>query len=151
MHTLHFSIHIDAPQEKVWNTMLEDATYRQWTKPFNPGSYYEGTWEEGSEIKFLGSDENGNPEAGGMYSMIRESRPYEYVSIEHLGMIVNGVVDTTSDEVKKWTPAFENYSFTEKDGGTDLSVAVDVADEFKEDFNEMWPRALDILKALAEA
>ena len=43
MEKLHFSISIKAPKEKVWDTMLNDVTYRQWTSVFNPpGSYYEG-------------------------------------------------------------------------------------------------------------
>ncbi len=150
MQTLSFSIFIEAPREKVWNVMLEDASYREWTKPFNPGSYYKGSWEEGSEIMFLGCDEDGNVQEVGMYARIKENRLHEFVSIEHLGMIMNGVIDTTSEEVKKWTPAFENYTFKEKDGGTELVVEIDVSEVYKEMFEGMWPKALAVLKALAE-
>lgn len=150
MQKINFSIQINAPKEKVWDTMLNDSTYREWTKPFNSSSCYEGSWEEGSEIKFLGVDKDGNPNAGGMYSRIKTNRPYEYISIEHLGFIVNGVVDTTSEEVKKWTPAFENYTFKEKAGGTEVSVELDIADEHKAEFEKMWPEALQILKELSE-
>lgn len=150
MTTLHFSIFINAPREKVWHAMLDDASYTEWTKPFNPGSYFEGNWEQGSEMKFLGTDENGKPNEGGMLSRIMVNRPFEFISIEHFGMIQNGVVDTTSDMVKKWTPAFENYSFVEKDGGTEVKVSVDVADEFKDEFSGMWPKALELLKVVAE-
>ncbi|MBP9761249.1 MAG: SRPBCC domain-containing protein [Candidatus Magasanikbacteria bacterium] len=149
MQHLHFSTHINASKEKVWDTMLEDATYREWTTAFNPGSYYVGNWEQGSEIKFLGPHPDGSGE-GGMYSRIHENRLHEFVSIEHLGMIQNGVVDTESDEVKKWTPAFENYTFTEKDGGTELLIDIDVADEYKTMFEDMWPKALASLKELSE-
>ncbi len=34
MSKLNFSIVIDAPKEKVWDTMLEDKTYRIWTEAF---------------------------------------------------------------------------------------------------------------------
>jgi len=54
MQKLHFTQHINAPREKVWDIMLSDTTYREWTKPFNAGSFYEGSWDEGSDIKFLG-------------------------------------------------------------------------------------------------
>ncbi len=146
MQKVHHSIHIDAPIEKVWDTMLNDATYRQWTEPFSAGSYYEGDWQEGSTIKFLSTEQE-----GGMYSRIKENRMHEFVSIEHLGMISpEGEIDTTSEEVKKWTPAFENYTFEEKDGGTELHIDIDVADEYKEMFEEMWPKALQILKELSE-
>lgn len=150
MQKLDFSIFINAPREKVWDTMLEDTTYRQWTKSFNAGSYYEGSWEQGSEIKFLGVDEQGNSDWSGMYSRIKENRPHEFISIEHIGLIKDGVVDTTSAEVKQWTPAFENYTFTTAENGTELAVDIDVNDAFKAEFETMWPKALEALKALAE-
>ncbi len=67
MEKQHFSIVIKAPKEKVWNTMLEDDTYRKWTEPFAPGSYYKGDWSKGSKILFLapgekGRDGNGEPD-----------------------------------------------------------------------------------------
>lgn len=145
MKTLHFSIFINAPREKVWKTMLEKETYQQWTKAFEPTSTYEGGWEQGSEMRFISTEQN-----SGMFSKIKESRLGEFISIEHLGMIKDGVVDTTSDEVKKWTPAFENYTFNEKDGGTELIIDVDVADEYEETFSDMWPKALQSLKEIAE-
>lgn len=150
MQEIHFSIHIQAPKEKVWNTMLEDATYREWTKVFCPGSYYEGSWNEGSEIRFFGEDENGNSGADGMYSRIKENRLYEFVSIEHLGMIKGGAVDTASDEVKKWLPSFENYSFKEVEGGTEVSVDMTTTEEYKTMFEESWPKALEALKVICE-
>ena len=150
MEKLTFTTIINAPREKVWNIMLEDATYREWTKPFNAGSRYEGKWETGSEMRFIGVDENGK-ESGGMYSKIKEARPYEFVSIEHLGMISEtGEIDTTSDAVKKWTPAFENYTFNDKDGGTELFVELDISGEWKDMLSDMWPKALAALKEIAE-
>lgn len=150
MEKLTFTTIINAPKEKVWHTMLDDATYREWTKPFNEGSRYEGTWETGSEMRFIGVDDNGK-EAGGMYSKIRETRPNEFVSIEHLGLITEtGEVDTTSEAVKKWAPAFENYTFNDVEDGTEVLVEIDVADEWKEMFNDMWPKALAKLKEIAE-
>lgn len=150
MKKLSFTIQINASPEKVWHTMLDDATYRRWTQPFNAGSRYEGTWETGSEMRFIGVDDSGK-ESGGMYSKIKEARPYAYVSIEHLGMITEtGAIDTTSDMVKQWTPAFENYTFSEKDGGTEVAVSLDIADAWVAMFNDMWPRALLQLKEIAE-
>jgi uncharacterized protein YndB with AHSA1/START domain len=150
MQKIHFSIHISAPKEKVWDVMLGDATYREWTVSFHPGSYYKGDWSEGSKMLFLGPDETGEKE-GGMVSRIKENRKYEFISVEHLGMVMDGVEDTTSEDVKKWTPAFENYTFTEKDGGTEVRVDMEVAsDEFKEMFEGMWPKALLKLKEIAE-
>lgn len=146
---LHFSIDINAPKEKVWHAMLDEETYGEWTKAFNEGSRFEGNWEKGSKIHFLGPD----PETGeemGMVSRIAENKPYEFISIEHLGMIKNGVEDMESEEVKKWVPSHENYTFKEKDGTTEVLVDIDIEDEYVKMFNEMWPDALQRLKVIAE-
>lgn len=144
MKTLHFSETINRPAEKVWNVMLEDKTYRQWTSAFNEGSHFEGSWEEGEKIMFL------DPDGNGMVSTVAENRPHEFISIKHIGVIQDGVEDTESEEARKWAPAYENYTFTEKDGKTTVSVDMDIEGEYEEAFNEMWPEALRNLKNLAE-
>jgi len=150
MKKLQFTIEINASKEKVWNTMLEDKIYRQWASAFSPGSYYKGDWSKGSKMLFLGPDpETG--EQGGMVANVAENRPYEFISLEYTGMILNGKEDTTSDMVKKWTDSgFENYTFNEKNGTTELVVDLNVADELAEDFEKMWPDALQKLKELSE-
>lgn len=151
MQKLRYTTTIDAPREKVWETMLGETTYREWTSAFNPGgSYFEGRWESGSEIRFLGPDPESG-EVGGMFSRIQESRPYEYVSIQHLGMIHNGEIDTTSDMVKAWTPAFETYTFADQAGGTEVTVETDTPEDFVSHMDDAWPQALEKLKALAES
>lgn len=149
MKKLHFSIDINAPREKVWHTMLDQDSYREWTTAFSPGSYYKGDWNKGSKMIFLGPDPVTGKE-GGMVTRIAESRPNEFVSIEYVGIIKDGKEDTTSHEASKWQPAFENYTFKEHEGGTELLIDIDVADEFAEEFNKMWPKALQDLKKLAE-
>lgn len=148
MQKLNFSIVINAAKEKVWKTMLEDKTYREWTEPFSPGSHYVGSWEKGSKILFLGPNEHGV--MGGMVSRIKDSRKHEYISIEHLGVVQDGKEDTTSDEVKQWAGSLENYTFKDHNGKTELLVDMDINDEYEEMFEDMWPRALQKLKALAE-
>lgn len=149
MKKLHLSILINAPKEKVWHTMLDDKPYREWIAVFNPGSYYKGDWSKGSKILFLGADpETG--EEGGMVSRIAEHKPYEFISIEHLGIVHDGVEDTTSDEARKWAPAYENYSFKEKDGVTEVLVDLEVDEKETEAFNKMWSEALHKLKEMAE-
>ena len=148
MQKLNFSIIINASKEKVWNTMLEDKTYRIWTEVFSKGSHFIGDWSKGSKILFLGPNENG--EMGGMVSRIKENKLYEYISIEHLGMVQNGQEDTTSDAVKQWAGSLENYTFKNKDGKTELLVDTDINDEYKEMFEGMWPKALQKLKEISE-
>lgn len=148
MQTLTFSIVIHANKQKVWNAMLDEKTYPEWTKAFHEGSYFEGSWAKGSEIRFIGPDNEGGSQ--GMFSRIKENIEYQFISIEHVGLIKNGAVDTTSDEVKKWTPAFENYTFTEKGDQTEVKIDVQVAPEYAGMFLEMWPKALQLLKRLCE-
>jgi hypothetical protein len=147
MKKLHYSIVIDAPKQVVWHTMLDDQPYRDWSAAFSPGSHYVGSWEKGRKIQFLGPDENGK--LGGMTSEIAENRPYEFVSIHHLGMVSDGVEDTQSEKVKEWA-GYENYTFQQQDGKTTLLVDVDTADDFADMMNDLWPKALGRLKELAE-
>lgn len=149
MQKIHSSVFIDAPREKVWDILLGEASYTEWASVFSPGSYFKGSWEEGSKILFLGPNPDGSGE-GGMVSRIKENRPHECISIEHLGTISNGVEDTTSEEAKKWALSYEKYTFVDKDGGTEVSVEMSTLDEYKTMFEEMWPKALQALKDLAE-
>jgi hypothetical protein len=86
-----------------------------------------------------------------MVSRIQAHRPNEYLSIEHLGIVKNGIEDTTSDEVKAWAGAHENYSVQENAGVTTVTVEMDSVEEYKKFFEETWPRALSKLKNIAEA
>lgn len=148
---IHFAVTIDAPKERVWDTMLEDSTFREWTMPFNPNgpSWYEGEWKQGSRMRFLGAGDNGQLE--GMVSRIKEVRPYEFVSIEHLGVVHDGKDDLTSDTAKQFAPALENYTFVDKNGATEVRVDMDTAEEHRQMFEASWPNALQKLKQLAEA
>jgi uncharacterized protein YndB with AHSA1/START domain len=150
MEKLRQSIFINAPRKRVWEVMLADETYRQWTSAFGPGGSFRGDWSEGSKILFVGPNPDGSGEAG-MVSRIARNTPHEYLSIEHLGILKNGVEDTESAEAKAWAPAFEYYTFAEKDGGTELSIEMDIDEKEKANFERMWSAALVRLKELAEA
>jgi uncharacterized protein YndB with AHSA1/START domain len=143
---LHYTITIDAPREQVWQTMLDKSTYEEWTAVFNPsgGSTYEGGWEQGSAIDFIGSDKGGK--VGGMYAEIAENRPNEFLSIHHLGEIADGERRPAPQEEE----AYENYTFEDDGAGTKLTVDLDTKDEYADMFDDMWPKALEKLKELAE-
>ena len=149
MKTLHFSIIINAPRAKVWDTMLGDDTYRQWSQVFSPGSYFKGDWSEGSKMLFLGPDPKSGLEYG-MVSQVAKNRLHDYISIEHRGIFNGGVEDTTSEEALKWAPAFENYTFVDRDGTTELLIDLDVAESEASNFEKMWPEALQKLKLITE-
>ncbi len=143
--TQHFEVTIRAPRARVWTTMLQSPTYEQWTAAFCEGSRFEGSWEAGQAIRFLG------PDGSGMVAEIAEHRPAEFVSIRHLGFIANGVEDTRSEAVLAWAPCHENYTFVDEDGGTRVIVDSDVFGDHEAFMAETWPRALERLKALCEA
>ncbi len=145
MQKLNFSTSINASKEKVWQTLWDDANYRKWTSAFTEGSYAEtDNWKEGTDVKFLDS------KGSGMISRVAANRPNEYMSFEHLGEIKDGVEDRTSENVKEWAGAKENYTLKETNGVTTLAIDMDITDEYKDMFTEMWPKALEKVKALAE-
>ena len=148
MDKLHFTIRIDAPVHTVWRTMLDESTYRDWTRAFREGSHYIGSWAEGGEIRFLAPGEDGSH--SGLLGMVVENRPDEFISLEIRGEVSNGIDDTTSAHARRFAGAHEDYSFSESDGVTTLVVEVDTVEEFAAMFAADWPRALARLAELAE-
>jgi uncharacterized protein YndB with AHSA1/START domain len=142
--TLHFDIAIRAPRRKVWETMLHSPGYEQWTTAFMEGSTYKGSWDEGASIRFV------SPSGDGMVAQIAQHRPAEFVSIRHLGIIANGVEDTTSEQARAWAPAYENYTFEDAGDGTRVRVDIDVVAEYEQYMQDTFPKALALLKGLCE-
>ncbi|TMI65297.1 MAG: hypothetical protein E6H07_05085 [Bacteroidetes bacterium] len=148
LEVISFEISINAPAEKVFNLMLGDKTYREWTAEFNPSSYYKGSWDKGSKILFLGTDKDGK--TGGMVSKVRENIPGKFISIEHLGVLKGDEEITSGAEVEGWAGALENYTFKTNNGNTVVEVDMDSNEDFKSYFEETWPKALSKLKAICE-
>jgi uncharacterized protein YndB with AHSA1/START domain len=145
MEKLKLSTTINAPKEKVWNVLWDDASYRAWTSAFAEGSYAKtDNWKEGTKVLFL------DPKGSGMVSMVAKNKPNEYMSFKHLGEVINGVEDTTSDRVKAWAGGTENYTLKEENGKTTLAIDMDITEEFKEMMEKMWPKALEKVKELSE-
>jgi hypothetical protein len=142
---LQFTATIAAPVARVFKLMIAPDSYRDWTSAFAEGSHFKGSWQQGQRILFL------SPEGDGMVAEIAEHRPNEFISIRHLGQIVQGVEDTTSDAVRAWAPAYENYTFVAVPEGTKLVIDQDATDEFAGYLADAWPKALARLKVLCEA
>lgn len=140
-----YTIFINASCEHVWHTTFELESYQQWTSAFAEGSTVDTDWQEGSEAIF------GDGKGNGMVGRIAKSDPYTFLSIEHLGEMKNGEKVFYGNNIESWSGARENYTFNEKDGGTELIIDMDIAEQYKDMFNEMWPKALQKLKTLAEA
>ena len=124
--------------------MLDLDTYQQWTSAIG-GSTYEGGWNEGDQIRFLGTDDDGT--VSGLFGVIEENRPQEFVSIRYLGDIVRGVENREGPAVG----LHESYSFSENDGVTTVVVELDVPDEWADMMRESWSTAIVSLKELAES
>lgn len=160
MKKLQFKVSINAPVSRVYDFMLgisSKSTYEQWTSLFNPTSTYEGSWDKGSKILFVGVDEKG--EKGGMVSRIAENIPKRFVSIQHYGLLSADKEITEGPEVEKWANGFENYSFEENNGRPDdpvgrgttsLTVDLDTTEDFLDYMNENYPKALHKLKEICE-
>jgi hypothetical protein len=151
MTKLQFKVSIDAHVDKIFDCMLglsSKSTYEQWTALFNPTSTYEGNWEKGNKMLFIGVDEKG--EKGGMVSRIVENIPNQFVSIQHYGLVTAGKEITEGAEVEKWANGLENYSFEESNGVVIITVNLDTSEEFIDYMNESYPKALDKLKEICE-
>ena len=151
MKKLQFKISIKAPAARVYDLMLglnSKATYEHWTSVFNPTSTWEGSWEKGNKMLFVGVDEKG--EKGGMVSRIAENIPNRFVSVQHYGLVKGDKEVTEGPEVEKWANGFENYTFEEYNGVTTVTVDLDATEDFLDYMNQTYPKALDKLKELCE-
>jgi uncharacterized protein YndB with AHSA1/START domain len=145
MDKLIFTTTIDAPAGQVWRTLLEDATYREWTSEFAEGSYVVTDWKEGSKALFLSGS------GDGMVSRVAAHRPNEFLSLEHLGMVKDGVEDLQSASAEGWSGAHENYILKPLgDGQVELTIEMDTLPAHREYFEKTWPKALARLKRIAE-
>lgn len=152
MKRLTFEISINAPVGKVYDEMLgisDPASYMAWVVEFNPSSTFEGSWEKGSRIKFIGVDENGVE--GGLVVEVVENKPNEFVSLRTIGIIDKGEEILTGEKVDAWLGGYENYTYREENGITTVRVDVDSLDDFVEYFSTTYPKALQKLKSNIES
>lgn len=148
MKKLEFKTTINAKREKVWDAMLQKDTYREWVGVSWPNSDYKGKWAQGEDIRFIGGGE-GNE--GGTMAHLEEVRKPEYVLAKHIAVInADGTEDRTSETAKGWVGTTEEYTFTEKDGKTEVKVVINTKPDWESMFNEGWPNALKKLKEICE-
>jgi len=138
------SIDINAPREKIWHVLTDDALLRDWYNAFQAGSYAETDWKEGSKVIFRDSEGNG------MIGKIAVNKPYEIISTEFQGMLVNGKEDTESQEANNIKGYFETYRISGTSNNNRLDIELDTSDEYADMFNNMWDKALQRIKELAE-
>lgn len=84
MKLLEYTIQINTTPEKVWDVLFSQDNYKKWASAMNEGTYFEGTWEEGTIMKFL------DPKNNGMYNLVEKNIPNKQLSMKHLGWILEG-------------------------------------------------------------
>lgn len=145
MTTITFKTEIAADKKKVWNTMLQPDTYKEWAGAGWPGSTYVGKWEKGEKIRFV------SVSGGGTKAVISTQNPYEEILAEHIAVIrADGSEDTDSEFAKGWVGTLERYLFNTRNNKTELLVEIKTAPEWVPMFNEGWPIALAKLKEICE-
>lgn len=140
MITLKFEMKINAPREKVWRALWNDQNYREWTSVFTPGSYAKSDWKEGSRIDFL------NPSGSGIFAIIDKLVPNTQMTFKHQGEIKEGK-DMDGGE---WKGALESYFLSEENGQTVLNTELQTTSDFQQYFKDVFPRAMEALKQIAE-
>lgn len=142
MKKLKLSIEIKAPREKIWNTLWEDKTFRDWANIVDEGTYMVGEMKEGGEVQFI-SAANGY----GVTSLVEKLIPNEFVLFRHMA---DTKESGKEEREKDWAGGTESHSLMEKNGVTILTVAFDVPVEMEEIFQVRFPKALERVKILAE-
>lgn len=142
MKEIQFLVEINATKEIVWDTLWQDVTFRQWANIIDPGTYMVGELKEGNEVQFI-SAENGY----GVTSLVEKLIPSDFLLLRHHAD-TQEVGELERD--KQWTGGKETYALTEKDGKTNLIVTFDVPLELEEYFMDSYPKALKMVKVLAE-
>lgn len=142
MKELQFTIEIHASKEKVWDTLWDETTLRDWAGVIDPGTYMVGELAEGNEVQFI-SAENGY----GVTSLVAKVIPAEYVLLKHRSDTQGSGAEVRD---KQWTGGNESYSLTQHDGATTLTATFDVPTELEEIMSSSYPKAFARVKELAE-
>jgi uncharacterized protein YndB with AHSA1/START domain len=140
MKTIKLSTLINASREKVWTSLWNDATYREWTAAFHEGSHAISDWKQGSEVLFLGPDECG------MYSSIETLIENDTMIFQHHGEVKDGVRQPLS----VWNGSRERYFLSTEGNETLIQVEMDSDEAFEEYFSKTFPLALAKVKEISE-
>ncbi len=141
MKEMQFSIEINATKERVWDTLWQDETFREWAGIIDPGTYMVGDLKEGNEVQYI----SGN--GYGVNSLVEKLVAGELLLLRHQA---DTQESGKQEREKQWTGGEESFSLAEKDGTTTLTVAFDVPPELEEYFKVNYPKALERVKVLAE-
>lgn len=143
MQKIQSAVEILASKERVWSTLWDDRTFRDWASIIDEGTYMVGEMKEGAEVQFISS-----VGGYGVTSLIERLTPNEFVLFRHMA---DTQESGKQEREKEWTGGQESYSLTERDGVTTLTVELDAPPQQVETFEERLPKALERVKELAES
>lgn len=135
MKPLEFKTEINANPEKVWKTLWEAESYKEW----NSGNTFEGSWNEGEEMKFL------DPKSNGMYSLVEKNIPQKELTMKHLGWIMNGELSPQG-----WEDSRISYLVSPTENGSELQIKINSLDEFADFYNGFIPKVSEKIKEISE-
>ena len=141
MKEMQFVIVINAPKEKVWDTLWQDETLREWAGLIDPGTHMVGELKEGNEVQFISV--NGY----GVTSFVDKLMPGEFALLRHQADTQD---NGKQEREKEWTGGKESYALSEENGITTLTTAFDVPPELETYFKDNYPKALEKVKELSE-
>lgn len=142
MPQLQFTTKIKATKQKVWETLWNDKTFRDWASIIDDGTYMEGEIIEGQIVRFISS-----VSGYGVTSLVEKLVPYEFVLFKHMADTKDNGKNTRE---KEWTGGTESYSLIEQDSFTTLTVKTEVPKELEKIFLESMPKALERIRELGE-
>lgn len=104
MKEMQFSIEIRATKERVWDTLWQDETLRDWAGIIDPGTHMVGDLKEGNEVQYI----SGN--GYGVTSLVEKLTPGEFLLLRHQ---VDTQESGQQERDKQWTGGAESYRLAE--------------------------------------
>lgn len=151
MKKISNSIAINAPAEKVWQVLWNDSTRRDWSSAFGRDNILDATaWKEGSRVTVA------NTRGDGGFGVIEKIIPNKLMRIRELGWIGQGkelppdYTVTIGDKELKWEAGLGEYQLNEIDGGTRLTIEVELGDDWAPMLDGVFKKAVQRIKQLAE-
>ena len=141
MNEMKFTIEVQATKEKVWDTLWQDQTFRDWAGLIDPGTHMVGDLIEGKDVQFI----SGN--GYGVTSFVEKLVLNQFLLLRHKA---DTQENGTQERKKEWTGTSESYELVEEGDTTLLTTVFTVPPEQVQYFEENYPMALDRVKELAE-
>lgn len=138
MTNLKYKLILNNNVEYVFDKLFDKPFYEEWSKAFNPDSKMKGILAKGEEVVFYDADENG------MIATVSDYQVNKVVEFHFIAEVMDGVHKAYEDDSN-----YERYTFTNlQDQMVMLDIQLSIPDEYKELFEDMWPKAIVLIHDL---